>query len=389
MAVIEKQKTTKTDLPPTSVSESKKKIHKKFWIFTAVYFLVVIVLNILARIKVFCDFYTDHIFRIWAYTYGRLTSLAPFSVGEILVGFAVCTAIAAIVISFLLIFLRKRKRYVKFTVTYLKSFLIFLLTIALVMTLNCSIPYGCSKLNINGHIDKKYSVKELEILRSYIVEQCNTLCGKMERDENHYIVKQDNIESEIKEALRSLKDEYPRFGGYYPDPKGMFGSYFMYQANVIGVYFPFSMEANYTKYLSSSYYPSVVAHELTHLKGYMFENEANFFSYLACTRSDNDYIKYSGYLSVLYFVDDDYKNCVDPETYASQVQAANNVLFDNYCYDAQTIEYLKSKEHAVDDKVVESFSDTLTDTYLSYYNAEPNYDEVTLLLLQYYDGILY
>ena len=389
MPVLEKTiKPIEAEYSADSVSKQKRK-PKKYLIFTAVFFLVTVILNILARVKGFCDFYTDRVFGIWAETYGRLTSLFTFSVGEILVGFAVCTVIAAVILSVLLIFLHKKKRYLKFTVTYLKSFLIFLLTTALVMTLNCSIPYGCSKLDINGHIDKRYTAEELRILREYIVTQCNTLCPKMERDENHNIIKQDNVDIEIKQALSSLQDEYPRFRGYYPNPKGMFGSYFMYQAQVIGVYFPFSMEANYTKYLSSSYYPNVAAHELTHLKGYMFENEANFFSYLACTGSDNDYIKYSGYLSVLYFVDDDYKNCVDDETYSKQVQITNNVWFDNYCYDEQTIEYLITKEHAVDDKVVESFSETLTDTYLEYYNAEPNYNEVTLLLLQYYDGILY
>lgn len=37
----------------------------------------------------FCDWYQRHVFGIWVDTYGRLVGMAPFSVGEILIGFAV------------------------------------------------------------------------------------------------------------------------------------------------------------------------------------------------------------------------------------------------------------------------------------------------------------
>ena len=52
---------------------------------------MVLLLNILAVWEPFCDFYTDHIFGLWSETYSRVTGIFPFSVGEILIIFAIVT----------------------------------------------------------------------------------------------------------------------------------------------------------------------------------------------------------------------------------------------------------------------------------------------------------
>ena len=362
---------------------------KKFFIFTGIYLAIVIVLNFLAKIRSFADFYTDHIFGIWSGTYGRITGLFPFSVGEILIAAAVILVFAAVVLSILLIFLRKKDGYKRFTVKYLKFILITTITVFLIMTLNCNIPYSCSKLDLGGSEDKQYTSEELVIVRKYMIEECTSLAKKMERDENHNIIFNGDTNAEVRKAMQSLSDEYPRFKGYYPKPKGLLGSYFMYQSNVIGVYFPFSMEANYSTYLSSSYYPNTTAHELAHLKGYMFEDEANFFAFLACTNSDCDYIKYSGYLGVLYYIDNDYYAGVTDETYLEQIQIPDIVRFDNHCYDSEAVKKLEKKKPIIKDEVVESINETITDTYMDFYDVTPNYSEVTYLILEYYDGILF
>ena len=40
--------------------------------------------------------------------------------------------------------------------------------------------------------------------------------------------------------------------------------------------------------------PATACHELSHLKGFAREDEANFIAYLACTASDNPEFNYSG-----------------------------------------------------------------------------------------------
>ena len=268
----------------------------------------------------------------------------------------------------------------------------------LVMTLNCSMLYHCSKLEVTGGAERKFDFDKLLILRNYLVEKCNELSLLVERDENGEIAYSDDLDGELAESLRALSDRYPRLSGYYPKAKPMMGSYFMYQADTLGIYFPFTMEANYNQYVSNAYKASTIAHELSHLKGYIYEDEANFIAFMACTDSDDLAIQYSGYLSVLGYVDFDvYEmysciSTVDKGTYedfCGDVVISKQVYEDDCCYTEGTIEELERRNPIIDTDVVSSISESFTDSYLDYYGVEANYDEVTLLLLQYYDGVLY
>ena len=388
MEVIEKTQVI-TEEAANSDGKKKKRRLSKYWLFVIISSAVIVSLNLLSRITSFSDWYDDNIFRYISQPYCRLTGLFPFSVGEILIPLAMLIVISAIVTLILLPFLRKKQGFKKFAGKLLKSTLALVLTVAFVMTLNCNILYSTSKMDINGNRGKKYKADDIEALRNYVVEQCNELSEKMERDENGYVIYNGDVSKDVKAALNNLSDEFPRLQGYYPNAKPVMGSYFMYQAGIIGVYFPFTMEANYNTYTSVTYTPEVIAHELSHLKGYIYEDEANFIAYLACINSDNDMLKYSGYLSVLNYTNNDYYDCVDEDRYREQIAIDKKVSFDNYCYDAETRKFLKEKKSVIKDEVMENISDTITDTYLDYYEAEPNYSEVTLLMLQYYDGVLY
>lgn len=80
----------------------------------------------------------------------------------------------------------------------MKSFLVFFLTVLLVMTLNCSILYHCSRLSVHGNGGKTYTVKELEILRNYVVNQCNEYCFQVERDKNANAIYSGNLDDAVK-----------------------------------------------------------------------------------------------------------------------------------------------------------------------------------------------
>ena len=66
-----------------------------------------------------------------------------------------------------------------------------------------------------------------------------------------------------------------------------------------------------------------MCHELAHIRGYIYEDEANFIAFLACVESDDVAFQYSGYLSVLNYVANDlYKTrLADPESYAAAREA--------------------------------------------------------------------
>lgn len=370
-----------------------KKRRKRKWSFYWKVILALAILdlalNLFARIPAICDVYTDHIFWIWTESYGRITGIFPVSVGEILLILAIAYVLIWLLSLILLIFLHKKSGYRKYIRQYSKSVLVFGLFVLLVMILNCSMLYGCSKLNIKGHRNVEYSASDVQKLWNYVASQCNRLSLEMERDDQGNPIYQGDQTEAVRQAMQELSSDYPRFRGWFPRPKPIHFSYIMYQANCTGVYFPFSMEANYNTYLSDLSYCATTAHELSHLKGYIYEDEADFMAYLACIGSEDPYLQYSGYLSILGYLQSDY---LDTEPDRSQeVVLLDQVYADsaNYTYTEETYKDIESTEPVFDQKTVETFSDGITDTYMDYYDATPNYAEVTKLMLAYYDGILY
>ncbi len=368
---------------------------------------LLLVLNIAARIPAFCDFYTDHFFWFASASYSRITGHTSISFGEPAIVLAALFVFTSIVIAVILIFLRKKEKYRHFAVKWLKCFLAFLLLVLALMTLNCSIPYGCSKIDINDKEPEDYTFEQLLSLRNYLVKNCNELCEKVERDENGDAVFRaedgqkvsKELIKELKKAMHGLSEEFPRLSGYYPRPKGLKASVIMYETGLIGIYFPFTMESNYSTYLAQVHFPATVCHEYSHLKGYMFEDEANFLAFLACMQSDNDFVRYSGFINALDYVEGDLFAAHSIKD--AKLLSKYGLEVDDRVYDDMATYTEKAKEKAdkavsfVEEKTgisehqMDKAGDKFTNAYADYYNVELNYGEVTYRLLQYYDGKLY
>ena len=384
MAVTVKEKAVIAE----EVPKPNKKRLGAYWSFVIIFAAVIVIINIAAfASKRLSDFYADHIFRFACDTTGRFSGLFPFSLGEVLITAGIILVSAAVIISILLIFLRKKKRYVRFAVGYLKGMLAATLAVVMLYTLNCSILYCSTPLSFADG-QREFDIEQLEEVRAIAVSECNALCKKMKRADDGTMIFSGNADEAAAEALHGISERFPRLSGYYPHAKKMWGSYFMYKSHIIGVYFPFSMEANYSEYVSDSYLPHVTAHEYAHLKGYIYESEANFMSFISCVNSDDPAVRYSGYLCVLSYIDDDYKNAVPEERYASQVPIDDLVRFDNSCYDLKTWEYLKKRDEEKPQpkaaEIAENVGDKMMDQYMDAFDYKPNYSEVTLLMMQYY-----
>ena len=355
-----------------------------------------LVFNLLTLWKGFCDFFTTYITPIILNTYGRFSDLFPFSFGEVLIIVGLLLVAAVPILGILLIFLRKKGVYRKFCGFFYKTFLMILLSVALVMTLNCSIPYGCSDMAVKENA-RTYTVGELEKLRTYLVEKCNAMAAEFPRDaEGHLIYDPDmeELNEEARSLMQSLGDEYPRLSGYYPDMKPIFFSSIMSQSRLMGIFFPFSMEANYNTKMFTINHAFVFCHEYAHLKGYMQEDEANFLAYLACLRSKDPYVVYAGYIGVLDYVLNAYADNVkeaDPERFKAQVKTSQLVRNDDIFLTKEA--WAKVEESSIfSTKTLEDFHDDFTNGYMHYYGIEDgtaSYGRVTDLLLQYYDGVLY
>ncbi len=358
--------------------------------------LLIVILNILRISEGFCNFFTANIMPVFLNTYGRFSGIFPFSLGEVFIIIGILLVIVAVLAAVLLIFFRKKKPYTRFCRIFYKTFLMIVLSAALIMTMNCSIPYGCSELEMKKHAGK-YSVLELEALRHYLVEKCNEYAASFPRDEYGRLIYNpdiDELNEEARRVMHKLAKDFPRLSGYYPDMKPILNSTLMSQSYTLGIFFPFTLESNYNPKMYIMNYAATFCHEYSHLKGYMQEDEANFIAFLACLESDDPYFVYSGYLSVLFYADDAYWDNLTGDDIARYIQqpAILDEVYTDACF--LTPEAWKEVEEAAvfDTQVVNDVSTDFTESYMEYYGIEDgmaSYGRVADLLLQYYDGILY
>ena len=238
--------------------------------------------------------------------------------------------------------------------------------VAFIMTETCFILYQSSGLKgeyLSDIADKEYSFEELAKTRDFIVEQANALSKEIERDEDGNPVFNGDMNAEALDAMYALSGGWDEFSGIYSLPKQLFSSELMCQQSMRGYYFPFTMEANYNCEMTTLNFPSTICHELAHTKGFMKEDEANFIAYIACINSKNKFFQYSGYLSVLNYINNDFKEaCEGNEAlYSAHESISSAVKSDNVFLTEETEE--KVEKNAVIStakvkKTAKSFIDT-------------------------------
>ncbi len=392
-----------------------------FWVF-------VILSNILAwKSKVFCDFYVVHIYPLWVNTYGRFMGMFPFSVGEIMVAAGAVLTVAALLLAVgggigwisgksrnVSRLTKKdgrnpeyknRSRVKQIYKGYFTVYGWIFTGVALVMTLNCFIPYHCSALEekygvlykgtekgfaVGDLLSKEYTLEELTQLRDYVVIKANELAAQVERDGAGNIIYPVDMEEALIACMQELGDECGQLAGYYPRPKQFTFSGFFSQQKMKGYFFPFSMEVNYNKLMYEINRPATICHEYAHLKGFMYEEEANMIGFLACIRSSDLSFQYSGYLSVLNYIDNEFYKAIgkDQEVYFSHVNISPQVKEENIFLGKDAWEKVEARA-VISTDVVDKVSDKLSETSMVLNGVEDgtlSYARVVGLLLHYYDG---
>lgn len=434
-----------------------------------------VVLNIIARMSPSCaEFYVNHIFPLWVETYGRVTGIFPFSVGELMLYLAVvlvavwvlwgigvgvpygmkklhnlilckhttiankpeekekeaaacdksqlelckpsaaeteeefCKSVFGDECHNKLCKLKwdddKRIELCKLVgdgdvqCKSCKAFRIYTRVlvwiagiVSLIMTLNCFLLYQTPVLTERFDFMQKqeevsYGTKELTKLRDYVVEQANELAGQMERDAQGYVVCDLDLEETARKEMQRLGEQFPSLRGYYPKPKKLLTSSFFSQQYIMGYYFPFSMEANYNSMMYLTNVPATLCHELSHLKGFILEDEANLIGYLACVDSDEPLFRYSAYLSVLGYLDDDFYHAAGEAEYLKHPAISAQVKKDDIFLTKEA--WAQVEENAIfKTETVQQASYDFLETTLTLNGVEDgieSYSRVVQLLLIYY-----
>ena len=350
--------------------------------------LFAVFLNILSwNSNTFSDWYIANILPLWVNTYSRFTSIFAFSVGEKLIILGIILLVAGILI-FLLGFIKHqglkllRRRYWNI-ISWIFVF------VFLIQTSNCFILYHASTFAskyINTANEQEYGFEELYNLREHIVAKLNNLSTQFERDNNGEIIFDGDLYSECIESMKQLGKKYPSLAGYYPQPKKIYFSNIMSQQYLSGIFFPFTLEANYNTDMYITNMPYTICHELAHLKGYIYEDEANFIAFMACIQSDNLFFQYSGYLNVLNYVSNDFKRNASKEEWNSRTLVTEEVASDNIFLTPAAWEKV-NKTSPFRTETVETISNTFLDGNIKLNGIKDgiqSYSRVVQLLIYYY-----
>lgn len=296
-------------------AELKNPDKKSIPLFWKVSILIAAFITVILGIAIVCEkfanWYRAGIFRGAQYIMGHISGIFPISVGEIMIYLAIIMVvilIAAIIAGFF-----KYPWCKNFRKYYIRVAVCVLLYAYATEAFNCFVLYRAETLEERfvrqGADYDKNTMEALKNLHQDIVKKLNELSETFSRDEEGYISltkeQQKEYQKKSQDALKNISEEFSLLKGYYPDVKMISSSDFMTQQYLLGVYFPFSMEANYNKNAYITNMPATYCHELSHMKGYILEDEANFIAYIACISSDDKFVQYSGYMSILVYVERD------------------------------------------------------------------------------------
>lgn len=288
----------------------------------------------------FAEWYTETVYPLLVTSFGRMWGLLPFSVSEIGVYILLIVFCVSLVIMFARL-IRKgrgsdREGTAQIIISWLSKVLLAVGILAFLYTVCCGINYRRQSFSEEeGIVTYQYTAQELQEICLWLTDEVNALVHEVERDENGV------MQLEAPEGAAAV-------------------------------------EANYNGDMTAYNIPFTACHELSHLRGFMQEQEANFIAFLACVEADRTDFKYSGYLSgwiycmnALYRTDyerwQEVRNVLDEG--AEPDLAANSAFWDAY-------------EGAISDT-----ADKINDTYLKVNgqaDGVKSYDRMVDLIVAYF-----
>lgn len=359
------------------------------------------------RVPGFSDFYVKYIFSFIENSFGRLSGLLPFSIGEFLiygaVGYVLLTVLLWLVR--LVKLLEKKKTFKKLSRGNTRVFFWIVLIVLFIQVQNCFILYHTTPLyEGTGVAAYEPNKEDLIRLREMLVNRANMLCETFDRNEKGEIIIDKDLKDIAVLAMKKLGDEAKArvkegvpgpideklslLTGYYSRPKYFYKSDFFCQQSICGYYFPFSLEANVNELMYVTNKPDTMCHELSHLKGFIFEDEASFISYLACLSSEDPFFIYSGTIEALGYVNGAlYKEMKRDPSIGESLTKTNPLVIYDSMFITEEVRAKVEEDAWFKTETVEEITDVFLDTNLTLNGVSDgiiSYSRVVNLLLKYY-----
>lgn len=262
-----------------------------------------------ARSSAFANAYSHYVYRVLSLGIGSVTGLLPFSVVELL--------LYATILFVLFDFVKQLRRAIRAAAArplrrFLGHLFLILSTLLVLYVFLCGINYHRASFSqeagLSVTLDEHgtvYDEADLIALCDYLVTEINATEAQLDVPFIGQTTEMPKASAAWlwhagrtgQRAMEKLGQRYSRLSGHYPFPKPILNTWLLSVQQTTGVYSPFTVEANYNRDIAYYDIPFTICHELSHLRGYMQEEEANFIGVLATIGADDLYFNYSGYVS--------------------------------------------------------------------------------------------
>lgn len=304
------------------------------------------------------------IYRALAIIMGLITRWFPFSIAEICIYLLPFTVVLFLVRVIYRAIKDKENRLIIIG----KSILNALCTVSIVLfafVLLCGVNYY--RYSFTTYLDYEtgtYSKEDLYKLCNYLAGKLNEAREEVQVDGNGVMkLSYKNKREFLNEAGNIMSEfvgDYPAYKYSTGAVKPVLASKYMSYTEIVGIYIPFTMEANINVDVPEHNHPVDALHELAHLRGVMPEDEANYVAYMACISSGESDFVYSGYM-LAFILSSNRLYEEDKELYIK----VRDKLSDGVMKDIKAdITYWRNYETPTANKI-SNVSNKVNDTYLN------------------------
>ncbi len=270
--------------------------------------------------------------------FALLTAWLPCSLAEAMILF-IPAFLVAVVIYANKHYTQSWKKVGKFLLIVLSVASLFFSTFAL----NFGAGYHTSSVDELLELDREdVSAEQLRKTAEILVGEINKYTDNISAGGSGSTVMPygyDKLSAKLLAAYDKVCDEHAFISRFPSRVKPVMLSEPWTYTHISGVYTYFTGEANINTNFPDYTLPFTAAHEMAHQRGIAREDEANFVAFLVCSASEDEYIRYSGYLNLYEYVSNalysadkeaysEVRSMLDPK--ARKEMSAYSAFFDKY-----------------------------------------------------------
>lgn len=251
-----------------------------------------LLMKLVAKNPAFIEqYYSNGIYPYIASFFRITLGWIPFSVGDLLIAFAIFA------------FIRFIYRLIK---TRFKNFFPKIIHFTAIL----SLIYFCFYLfwglnyyreplakNLN-YQQKKYTTAQLKKVTNHIIEKLNEYQFKITKNDTLKVENPCHQKEMYQLAVAgydNLSEDFPQLKYVHSSVKSSLMSLLQTYNGTAGYLNPLTGEAQVNDRIPKTSYPTTTCHEMAHQIGFAAENEANFVGFLAANYNEDIYFKYASY----------------------------------------------------------------------------------------------